>query len=152
MQTFKGLSRGAKLVLSAGPVLLIGLFFNWQTLRIDYGPAGVAEQPQDGWDLLGLIVGALVIAVVTLVVLRHMSAVEMSSEVPWETLTLGLGGTAFGLVVVKNLTDADSTIASYVFVGVAGVLALGTFLLWAETRETRRLQLEGRDREVSSAA
>ena len=32
MERMKALSRGTKLVLVAGPLLFISLFFNWQTL------------------------------------------------------------------------------------------------------------------------
>lgn len=150
MKTLKNLSLGTKLVLVAGSVLFVGLFFTWQTLRVDYGPAGVAELPQDGWDAWGLLIGILAIATVTLVVLRRLTEVEMSDEVPWDTITLVLGVGALLLAVVKSLTDADSTWASYVFVAAAGVLAVGTYLLWAETRRDR---LPGRKRrEVSPTA
>ena len=65
MKKFLTLSLGTKLVLVAGPILFLGLFFTWQQLRVDYGPAGVAEIPQDGWDLWGLLIGVLVITTVT---------------------------------------------------------------------------------------
>lgn len=135
MKKFGALSRGTKLVLVAGPVLFLSLFFNWQMLRVDYGPSGVAKMPQDGWDAWGLLIGLLVIATVTLVVLRRLTSVEMADDVPWETITLGLGVTAFGIAVLKSLTDADSTWLSYAFVAVAGVLAAGTYLVRAEMRE-----------------
>jgi len=134
MKRFLALSLGTKLVVVAGPALFLGLFFTWQQLRVDYGPAGVAELPQDGWDAWGLLVGILTITTVTLVVLRRLTEVELSEDVPWERIVLGLGLATFGLVVVKNLTDADSTLASYVFVAVAGALAVGTYLVWAEGR------------------
>jgi hypothetical protein len=60
MERIKALSRGTKLVLAAGPILLFSLFFNWQMLKIDYGPAGVASMPQDGWDAWGLLLAMLV--------------------------------------------------------------------------------------------
>lgn len=135
MTKLRTLSLGTKLVLLAGPILFIGLFFTWQQLRVDYGPAGVAELPQDGWDVWGLAVGLLAIAIVSIVVLRRLTEVEMSEDVPWERLTFGLGVAAFALVVLKSLTDAGSTWTSYVFVLAAGVLAAGTYLVWAETRE-----------------
>ena len=146
MERIKALSRGTKLVLAAGPVLFFSLFFNWQTLEIDYGPAGIANQPQDGWDAWGLLIAMLVIATVTLVVLRRLTEVEMSEEVPWETVTLGLGAAAFALAVLKNLTDANSTWASYGFVALAGVLAAGTYLDWADTHTTRNPLLGRRKR------
>lgn len=145
MERFKALSRGTKLVLVAGPVLFFSLFFNWQTLKIDYGPAGIANMPQDGWDAWGLLIALLVVATVTLVVLVRMTEVEMSDDVPWEKVTLGLGVAVLVLAVLKNLTDANSTWASYAFVAVAGVLAAGTYLNWAETRTTKTPSL-GRKR------
>ena len=139
MERFKALSRGTKLVLVAGPVLFFSLFFNWQTLKIDYGPAGIANMPQDGWDAWGLLIALLVVATVTLVVLVRMTEVEMSDDVPWENVTLGLGVAVLVLAVLKNLTDANSTWTSYAFVAVAGVLAA------AETHTTKTPSL-GRKR------
>ena len=152
MERIKALSRGTKLVLVAGPVLFFSLFFNWQTLKIDYGPAGIATQPQDGWDAWGLLIALLVIAAVTLVVLVRISEVEMSEEIPWETVTLGLGIATFALAVLKNLTDANSTWASYGFVAIAGLLAVGTYLNWAETRTSKTPLLGRKRRGFSSAA
>jgi hypothetical protein len=152
MERFKALSRGTKLVLVAGPVLFFSLFFNWQTVQIDYGPAGIANMPQDGWDAWGLLIALLVVATVTLVVLVRMTEVEMSDDVPWENVTLGLGVAVLVLAVLKNLTDANSTWASYAFVAVAGVLAVGTYLNWAETRTTKAPFLGRKRRGFSSTA
>ena len=152
MERFKALSRGTKLVIIAGPVLFFSLFFNWQTVEIDYGPAGIANQPQDGWDAWGLLIALLVVTTVTLVVLVSMTEVDISDDVPWETVTLGLGVAVLALAALKNLTDANSTWASYVFVAVAGVLAVGTFLSWAETRTTKTPFLGRKRRGFSSAA
>jgi hypothetical protein len=152
MGRIKDLSRGTKLVLVAGPVLFFSLFFNWQTLEIDYGPAGIASQPQDGWDAWGLLIALLVMATVTLVVLVRMTEVEMSEEVPWETVAFGLGVAIFAFAVLKNLTDANSTWASYGFVALAGLLAAGTYLNWADTRTSRNPLLGRRKRRGFSSA
>ncbi|HEX2346509.1 MAG TPA: hypothetical protein VHI12_07980 [Gaiellaceae bacterium] len=159
MESIKALSRGTKLVLGAGPLLFFSLFFNWQMLEIDYGPAGIAKQPQDGWDAWGLLIALLVIAAVTLVVLVQFTEVEMSEDVPWESVTLALGSVTFAFAVVKNLNDAHSTWLSYGFVALAGAFAYGTYLIWAETHTTRnpllgRRKLPGRRkrRRFSSAA
>jgi hypothetical protein len=159
MESIKALSRGTKLVLAAGPLLFMSLFFNWQMLEIDYGPAGIAKQPQDGWDAWGLVIALLVIATVTIVVLVKLTEVELSEEVPWETVTLLLGSVTFAFAVLKNLTDAHSTWTSYGFVALAGAFAYGTYLNWAETHPTRnpllgRRRFPGRRRRrrFSSAA
>lgn len=152
MNTLKSLSLGAKLVLAAGPLLFVGLFFDWQTLRVDYGPAGIAEIPQDGWDVWGLLLGLLAIATVTLVVLRHLTEVEMSEDVPWERLTLAAGAATFVIAVLKSLTDADSTWVSYVFVAAAGALAAGSYLVWAESRDDGAPFSRRNKREISPTA
>jgi hypothetical protein len=153
VEKFKAFSRGTKAVLVAGPLLFLSLFFDWQTLRIDYGPSGIAELPQDGWDAWGLLLCLLVMATVTLVVLRRLTEVELSEDVPWDTVTLALGVAVFGVAVVKNLTDDYSTWWSYGFVALAGALALGSYLDWAEERGDRRSPLLRRKRRrISSTA
>jgi hypothetical protein len=152
MERFKALSTGTKLILAAGPLLFVSLFMNWQTLQINYGRAGIASQPQDGWDVWGLLIALLVATTVTLVVISRMTEVEMSEDVPWDKIMLGLGGATFAVAILKNLTDADSTWASYAFVALAGLLALGTYLNWAEARTTRNPLLGRKRRWFSSAA
>ncbi len=64
MAKFKALSRGSQLVLVAGPLLFLSLFFTWQNVEVDYGRAGVATMPLDGWDAWGLLLALLVMATV----------------------------------------------------------------------------------------
>lgn len=151
MEGIKALSTGTKLVLAAGPLLFFSLFFTWQTPEIDYGRAGRAETLLDGWDFWGLLIGLVALTLVTLVVIAQLTEVEMSPDVPWDLLTLGLGVLAFVLALVKNLTDSDSAWASYVAVLVAAAVAVGAYEMWAETSE--RPSLLGRFRRgVSSTA
>ncbi len=86
MAKFKALSRGTQLVLVAGPLLFLSLFFTWQNVPVDYGRSGIADVPLDGWDAWGLLLGLLVIATVTLVVLLQLTDMEMSEDVPWSTI------------------------------------------------------------------
>ena len=152
MATFKALPRGTQLVLVAGPLLFLSLFFTWQNLAVDYGRAGVAKLPLDGWDAWGLLLGLLVIATVVLVVLRSLTEVEMSEDVPWVTLCFGLGVSIFAVTAVKNLTDADSSWASYAFVALAGVVAYGTFRDWSAERRPARAPLGRKRRGLRSTA
>jgi hypothetical protein len=151
MAKFKALSRGTQLVLVAGPLLFLSLFLTWQNVAVDYGRAGVAKLSLDGWDAWGLLLALLVIATVVLVVLRTFTDVEMSEDVPWLTVCLGLGMMVALVAVLKNLTDADSSWASYAFVALAGVVAAGTYLDWAAERRPARTPLE-RKRGLRSAA
>ena len=151
MANFKALSRGTQLVLVAGPLLLLSLFLTWQNVAVDYGRAGVAKLSLDGWDAWGLLLALLVIATVVLVALRSLSGVEMSEDVPWLTVCFGLGMMVALVAVLKNLTDAGSSWASYAFVALAGVVAAGTYLDWAAERRPARTTLE-RKRGLRSAA
>ena len=85
MATFKALSRGSQLVLVAGPLLFLSLFFTWQNVEVDYGRAGVATLSLDGWDAWGLLLALLVLATVALVALGNFTEVELSDDVPWPT-------------------------------------------------------------------
>jgi len=152
MATFKALGRGAQIVLVAGPLLFLSLFFTWQQVDIDYGRAGVAKEPLDGWDAWGGLLALLVVATVVLVVIRHLTDVELSESVPWPRLTLGLGLAVAAVAVLKSLTDAGSTITSYGFVALACVVAAGAYLDWAESRRVESPALSRKRRGFSSAA
>ena len=152
MVKFKALSRGTQLVLVAGPLLFLSLFFTWQNVAVDYGRAGVAKLSLDGWDVWGLLLALLVSATVVLVVLRTLTDVEMSEEVPWVTVCFGLGVAVFAVAVLKNLTDAGSSWASYAFVALAGVVAAGTYLDWAAERRPARASLGRKRRGLRSTA
>jgi hypothetical protein len=152
MAKLKALSRGTKLVLVAGPLLFLSLFFTWQNVAVNYGRAGIAKLPLDGWDAWGLLLALLVATTVVLVVLRTFTELEMSEDVPWLTICLGLGATIFVVALLKNLTDAGSSWASYGFVALAGVVAYGTYRDWAAERRPARAPLERKRRGLRSAA
>ena len=153
MATFKALSRGSQLVLLGGPLLLASLFFTWQRVEVDYGQAGVATIALDGFDAWGLLLALLTMAVVVIVALRTLTDVEMSDDIPWISVTFGLALAAFGVTVLKNLTDAGSTWASYGFVGLAALVAFGAFVDWSAARGVRQHpELARKRRGLRSAA
>ena len=135
MAKFKSLSRGTQIVLVAAPLLFFSLFLTWQNIAVNYGRAGVARLPLDGWDAWGLLLGLLVLSTLTLVVLTNLTEVEMSSDIPWAKVTFALGVATFTVALLKNLTDAGSSWASYGFVALAGAVAVGTYLEWTATHK-----------------
>jgi hypothetical protein len=153
MATFKALSRGTQLVLVAGPLLFLSLFLTWQYVEVDYGPAGIAKVSMDGWDAWGLLLGLLVVATVVLVVLRNLTEVEFSDEIAWPTICFGLGLAVFVVALVKNLTDGGSSWASYGFVALAALVAVGTYLeRAAERKESAKPALATKRRGLRSTA
>jgi hypothetical protein len=152
MAQFKALSRGTQIVLVAGPLLLLSLFFTWQNVEVDYGRAGVATVPLDGFDAWGLLLALLVLSTLTLLVLRSFSDVEMSDDIPWEKVVFGLGAATAAVAVVKNLLDAGSSWASYAFVALAVAVAVGTYLDWAAARREHQPLLTQKRRGIRPAA
>jgi hypothetical protein len=146
MATFKALSRGSQIVLVAGPLLFLSLFFTWQYVEVDYGRAGIATISLDGWDAWGLLLALLVLATITIVALRNFTEGELPEDVPWSKITFGLGAAVFAVTAVKNLTDAGSSWLSYGFVALAGAVLVGTYLEWAEERKGERPALAPRKR------
>jgi hypothetical protein len=151
MAKFKALPRGTQIVLVAGPLLLLSLFFTWQNVEVDYGPAGVATLPLDGFDAWGLLLALLVVSIVTIVALENLTDVELSDDVPWAKITLGLGLAAASVAVLKNLMDAGSSWESYGFVALAIAVAAGTYLDWVAPRRSHE-PLLARKRGIRSAA
>ena len=138
MGRIKALSNGSKLVLLAAVALFLNLSLTWQRLEVDYGPGVVrGERLLDGWDAWGLLVGALTFGLIALVVVLQLTDVEVSPDVPWDRIVYGLATAIFALTLVKNLTDAGSTLASYVGVALAGLVLVGCVL---DRREARASQ------------
>lgn len=152
MAKFTALPRGTQIVLVAGPLLLVSLLFTWQNVEVDYGPAGVATVPLDGFDAWGLLLALLVVSVLTLIALRDFSGVEMSEDIAWEKVILGLGAATAAVAVVKSLLDAGSSWASYGFVALAVAVGFGTYLDWTAARKERRPLLAQKRRGIRPAA
>ncbi len=138
MDRIKGLSTGSKIVLGCGVLLFFSLFLTWQNLQVDFGRAGIDTIRLDGWDVWGLLIGLATLTLVGLVVVVHATEVEVSDDIPWEGVMLGLGGSIFGLTLLKNLTDADSAWISYLGLALAAGIVAGSFLDWSRERVWER--------------
>ena len=152
MAKFKALTRGTQIVLVAGPLLFASLFFTWQNVEVDYGPAGIAKLPLDGFDALGLLLALLILSTVAIVVLRTLTDVEMSEDVAWDKVILGLGIATAAVAVLKNLTDAGSSWLSYGYVVLAIAVAYGTYMDWDADRRAANPLLARKRRGIRSAA
>jgi hypothetical protein len=152
MERFKALSTGPKLLLVATPLLFFSLFFTWQKLEVDFGRAGRAEALLDGWDFWGLLIGLLTLGLTTLAVVAYLTEVALSEDVPWDRVVLGGGMAILALTLLKNVTDADSALASYLGVLLAALVALGAYETWAEEVGRPSLVSRVRRRVLRSAA
>ena len=151
MANFKALSRGSQLVLVAGPLLFLSLFFTWQYVEVDYGRAGVATMSLDGWDAWGLLLALLVIATV---VARRARKLHGGGALGRRSLAedhaRARDRASSPSPSLKSLTDAGSSWLSYGFVGLAVAVSVGTYLDWAATRKSDGPVLQRKRRGISS--
>jgi hypothetical protein len=152
VERIRGLSLGAKLVLAAGLLLFFSLFLTWQNLEIDYGRIGTGTQMLDGWDVFGLVVGLLTLGLLTFVVVVKLYDAELAQEVSPGLITIVLAAAILGLVVAKNLTDRNSTWASYLAVALAAAVVVGALLDLASEQIGRRAVPGRRRRRIRRAA
>ena len=96
----------------------------------------------------------LVLSLVTIVSLQTFTDVEMSDDIPWANVTFGLGVATAAVAVLKSLTDAESSWASYGYVALAIAVAAGTYLEWAAARRGRQplMATQQKRRGIRSAA
>jgi hypothetical protein len=136
VERVRALSFGAMLMLGSALLLFFSMFLTWQNLEIDYGRTGTGTLMLDGWDVFGLVIGMLTLALLTYVVVVKLYDPELGSDAA-EVVTVVLAAAIFGLVVVKNLTDRDSAWASYLGVVLATAVLVGALLDWLGDRIDR---------------
>ena len=127
MNRLVALSTGTKLMLAAATLLFFDLFLTWQKVPQEYGGKFNFTSNLDAWDGWGLLLGAATLALLTLLILRETS-VDLSPNVPWNRIVLGLTVTMLFLAAVKTLLDAHSAWASYAGIALAAVCAVGAYL------------------------
>lgn len=127
MERLAALSTGTKLTLGAGFLLFFDLFMTWQDVPQRFGKKFAVTASLDGWDRVGLVLGLLTVGLLALTVIRESDA-ELSPEVPWNGVALGLGALVVVVALLKNLTDAHSAWAAYLGVALAGLAAVGVYL------------------------
>jgi hypothetical protein len=152
VERVKSLSLGGKIVLACSSLLFLSLFLTWQRLEIDYGSAGTGTLMLDGWDLLGLLIGLLTLALVVLMVVVKLSDLEMSADVPWELVALVTASAMLGLAVLKNLTDRNSAWPSYLALVLAAAVVAGAYLDWLGARPGKVAPGRPRRRRFRSSA
>jgi hypothetical protein len=138
MQKISSLSTGTKLLLVGTAALFLNLSLTWQKVEVDFGSAGRAELLLDGWDAWGLLIGLVALGLLVLTVVIHLTDVELPEDVRWGTVSFALAGVVLVATALKNLTDAGSTIASYVGVALAVLVVVGAYLNVRRTRAEQR--------------
>jgi hypothetical protein len=129
LQKFQALALGEKIILIAGPLLLIASFLPWY--KIEYCFLGeCASATANGWDdpsgwasMLATIIGLGMAVAVGVVRFANVKLPEMPNGVTWGRIMLGLAIFAAFLIVIK-LLDHSSNLSYGFFLGIILVAAL----------------------------
>jgi len=122
MERFNALGRGMQIMLVAGVLLLIDMFFAWQ----DFGLEIVEFS---GWEgFAGVVLGLLTIVLVVWIALR-LAAVDLHLPISQTMTTAVLGGLILVFAVIKLLSILGDEPTIWAFIGVilAVVIAFGAW-------------------------
>ena len=134
---FNKLSKGERIVLVAGVLLVIDLLFlPWHRIKIsailgvDVSRTGV-QSPNSGYGVLALLITLVMIA--QIVAARFTSARLPKPPVPWGQVHLFAGIAVFALLVIKLLVQTDF-LGFGCFLGIilGAALAFGGFTISKE--------------------
>jgi hypothetical protein len=125
LERFNALSRGSKIMLVAGVLLLIDTFFAWQQVEVE--ELGI-EASQNAWHgFWGVLLGLLTAALVAWLVAK-LAGVEM--RLPVSDTMLGALVAAIILLsaLLKVLTDDFTAFWAYAGLVLAAIVAVGAWL------------------------
>lgn len=124
------LTKGDKIVLAAGIVLIIDLLFlPWHNIDVGSGILGISvnvkrtgvQSPNAFWGILALLVAAVM--VLQIILARFTSATLPTLPVPWSRVHLIAGAAALALLVIKLLAETEF-LGFGCFLGLAAGAAL----------------------------
>ena len=129
-ESFKKLSMGDKIMLIAGPLLLIDSFLPWYRVTYDLGTFGSGSISRSGWQSPGAIwsILAVLIAVVLAggIAAMNFANVKMPAlpqGVTWARVDLG-AAVAAALFILLKLLGESSHLGFGFFIGIILVAAL----------------------------
>jgi len=145
MERFNALGRGTQMMLVGAVLLLIDLFLPWQ----DFDVGGIAESlgvdaTFSGWrGFAGVILGLLTIVLLAWIIVRLAS---VNIPLPVSTaMTAALIGTLiliFAVIKILTILGDESTIWSWIGLGLAIVIAVGAFQTVQEAGGVETLKSE----------
>ena len=134
---FNKLSKGERIVLVSGVLLVIDLLFlPWHRIKISailnvgVSRTGV-QSPNSGYGILALLITLVMIA--QIVAARFTSAKLPKPPVPWGQVHLFAGIAVLALLVIKLLVETDFLgFGCYLGIILAAALAFGGFTISKE--------------------
>jgi hypothetical protein len=149
LERFNALSRGSKVMLVAGVLLLIDTFFAWQQIEVE--EFGI-EASQNAWNgFFGVMLGLLTVALVAWLAAK-LAGIEL--RLPVSDAMLGALVAAIILVftLIKVLDDEFTHFWAYVGLVLAAIIAVGSWLNIQEAGGMDTLKSEASGLKEAAAA
>jgi hypothetical protein len=125
LERFNALSRGSKVMLVAGALLLIDTFFAWQQVEVE--EFGI-EASQNAWHgFWGVVLGLLTVLLVAWFVAK-LAGVEINLPVSDAMLGALLALVILLFALIKILDDEFTNFWAYVGLVLAAIIAIGAWL------------------------
>lgn len=141
-EQFRNMSLGEKIILIAGPLLLIDSFLPWYKVSVDFGFGKVSanfsgwEDPGAIWSILATIIGVVMAVVVAVTRFTSVQMPALPAGVTWARVHLGLAALA-GICILLKIVDESSHMTYGFFLGIilVGALIAGAFLMFQEEQQ-----------------
>jgi hypothetical protein len=138
-EQFKNMSLGAKIILIAGPLLLINSFLPWYHISVDFGFGEVSadfnawEDPGAIWSMLATFIGVAMAIGVAVTHFTKVQTPDLPAGVTHPRIYLGFA-IAAGLFILLKILDESSHMSYGFFLGIilVGALIAGAFLMFQE--------------------
>jgi hypothetical protein len=127
MDRINALGRGTQLMLVAGVLLFVSLFFAWQEFGVE--PATVEF---NGWEgFLGVLLGILTIILVAWIVLRILAPDVLRLPFSHALASAALGGLVVFVAFLKLLSiiNDEATVVAYIGFILAVLVGVGAWMV-----------------------
>jgi hypothetical protein len=145
MERFNALGRGAQMMLVGAVLLLIDLFFPWQ----DFDIGGIADElgvdaTFSGWrGFAGVVLGLLTIVLLAWLIVRLASVnIPLPVSTAMTAALLGALILIFAIIKVLTILGDEPTIWAWVGLGLAILIAVGSFQTVQEAGGVDKLRSE----------
>ncbi len=131
MDQLKAMSRSSQLLLGAGLLLFIFLFFDWQQACVSFGSISGCGG-QSGWHGWGVLVGILAIALLVWEAVQILGVKLPELPVKAAMISAGLAAGILLFTVIKFLVDNEARHwPAWIGLILSIVIAVGGWLRWS---------------------
>lgn len=141
-EAFQKMPLGEKIILIAGPLLLIDSFLKWYSAKAcigDFCVGGSAsgwDAPGAIWSILAVLIGLALAGVIGATRFANMKMPELPQNLTWGRVYLGGAVAAAVFLLIKLLNHSgDLAIGFYIGIILVAAMVVGGALLFQAERE-----------------